>query len=172
MGLEKGVLGISGVREPVGDPDKPAEPVPFGVLEDRRWRLQRDQSRFVAFDTAGTPQDVFKHAVLDVRADAEPGAIDPAAARPPPEHGGPTPQDLAFELYGTDPVGFVKRFMLDLPGGLRTGSKATAYEVRRRHGANIDSIAQLKAHANAARGGKLPPSRPVGATRRPPKPRR
>ena len=163
-----GVLGVSGVREPVGDRGKPPEPVPFGVLEDRRWRLQRDQSRFVAFDTAGTPQDVFKHAVLDVRAEAEPGATGPAAARVPPEPGGPAPQELAFELYGADPVRFVRQFMLDLPNGMSTGSRATARAIRDQH-PGLAALKELEQHADEARGHKLEAHRVAGLPKGEPK---
>ncbi len=168
VALEQGILGVGGVREPVGDRGKPPEPVPFGVLEDRRWRLQRDQSRFVAFDTAGTPQDAFKHAVLDVRAEAEPGAMDPAAARVPPEPGGPAPQELAFELYGADPVGFVRQFMLDLPNGMSTGSRATARAIRDQH-PGLAALKELEQHADEARGHKLEAHRVAGLPKGEPK---
>ncbi len=173
VALAEGAIGVSGAREPVRDRDETPEPVPFGVLEDRRWRLQRDQSRLIALDTAGISQDAFKHAVLVVR--VEEATRAPAMARQVPEtmeHSNPEPESPPHQNYEADPVAFVKRVMLDLPGGLETGSKATALEVRRRHGENIDTIARLKLHADAARGAKLPPKRPVGATKRPPKPRR
>jgi hypothetical protein len=172
VALAAGALGVSGVREPVEGRDKPPEPVPFGVLEDRRWRLQRDQSRLVALDTAGIPQDAFKHAVLVVHAEeAEPGAMDRAAARSPPEPAGPKPPDLPVELYHADPVGFLKQFMLSLPSGLRTGSRTTAQKILEQY-PGLASVKKLGQRADEARGQKLEAHRVAGVLNGKSKPRR
>jgi hypothetical protein len=160
VALVDGVLGVSGVREPVGDRDRPLESVPFGVLEDRRWRLRRDKSRLVALDTAGIPQDAFKHAVLVVRAEAEPTA-HPAAVHVPPEPGGPAPQDTPRQPYAADPVGFVRRFMLALPDGVNTGSRKTARAIQAQY-PGLASIAELVQRADEARGHKLEAHRVAG----------
>ncbi len=130
VALADGVLGVSGVREPVGDRDKPLEPVPFGVLEDRRWRLRRDQSRLLVLDTAGIPQDAFKHAVLVVHADE--AARFPAIARQPQEpmgHSEAEPQGSSRRSYEEDPVAFVERVM---PRPMRPGPHLTSPRPARR----------------------------------------
>ncbi len=170
VALQEGVLGVSGVREPVGDRGKPPEPVPFGVLEDRRWRLQRGQSRFVALDTAGTPQDLFKHAVLVVRAEGEPVAVDTTPGRLPPELGGAAPQDLPRQLYEADPVGFVRQFMRDLRNGMNTGSRTTAEAILKRYPAL--AAKEVERHADEARGHKLEAHRVAGVLKGVPKPPR